>query len=412
MEKRVVVTGIGIISPVGNQLEEFWDSIKSGKSGIDFISGFDTTDFPVKIAAEVKDFDVTQYINKKESKRMDRFCQFALAAAKQAWQDADIQDSLTNEYRGGVIFGSGIGGLTTIENEANRLTEYGPRRVSPFFIPMSIINMASGYIAIDLGLKGYNASVQSACATGNTAIGEAMAKIKAGRADVIVAGGVESTITPLALAGFASMKALYAGDDPVRASIPFDVERSGFVMGEGAAALVLESLDHAQKRGAMIYGEVVGYGSTADAYHITAPSPEAEGAAQAILEAINDAGIIPEQIGYINAHGTSTPLNDKLETLAIKKVFGEYASKVPISSTKSMTGHLLGAAGAVESVVCLMALREGVLPPTIGYQKADPECDLDYIPNESRNVAIDYALTNSLGFGGHNVSLVFKRWEE
>ncbi len=412
MDKRVVVTGMGVISPVGNTLSDFWQSIKNGKSGIGFIESFDITDFPIKVAAEVKDFDSQKYIGRKEAKRMDRFCQFAIASAKDAWKDAGLDDCPPDEYRAGVIFGSGIGGLSTIEKETNRLRDFGPRRVSPFFIPMSIINMAAGYIAIALNLKGHNVSVQTACASGNTAIGEAMCKIKAGVADVVVAGGVEATITPLAVAGFASMKALYAGDDVERASIPFDAERNGFVIGEGGAALVIESLEHAQNRGAKIYGEVIGYGTTADAYHITAPSPEAEGATNSMRLALQSAGIRPEEIGYINAHGTSTALNDRLETIAIKKVFGDKANNIPISSTKSMTGHLLGAAGAAEAIICLHALKEGVLPPTINYKVVDPECDLDYIPGQFRKADIKYALSNSLGFGGHNVTLVFKRWEE
>ncbi|QOR34630.1 beta-ketoacyl-ACP synthase II [Clostridium sp. 'deep sea'] len=411
MKRRVVVTGIGIISPVGNDLKSFWQSISTGKNGMDFIKRFDITDFPVKIAAEVKDFDPTEYMGKKDARRMDRFCQFALAAAKQAWQDCKLCDNPPQADRAGVIFGSGIGGLETIEKQALRLNKFGPKKVSPFFIPMSIINMAAGYIAIALNLKGVNSSVQTACATGSTAIGEAMQKIQNNDVDVIVAGGAEATITPLAIAGFQVMNALNDGDNPDRASIPFDKERSGFVMGEGSAALVLESLEHAQARGAKIYGEVVGYGSTADAYHITAPSPEAEGATNAINLALKSADISAKDIGYINAHGTSTPMNDKLETLAIKKAFGDYAAKVPVSSTKSMTGHLLGAAGAVEAAVCLKALQEGILPPTINYQVSDPECDLDYIANEPRKQQIKYALSNSLGFGGHNVTLVFKRWE-
>ncbi len=412
MNKRVVITGMGAVTPVGNTLTEFWSSLKSGKSGIDYISSFDTEDFPAKIAAEVKDFDVSEYVNKKEGRRLDRFCQLGIAAAMQAWVDSNLEENRPDEYRAGVIFGSGIGGLQTIHREVLKMENSGPQRISPFFIPMSIINMAAGYIALKLNLKGVNYSVQTACATGNTAIGEAFDKIRAGAADVILAGGTEGTVIPIAMAGFASMKAIYMGDDPNRASIPFDLERSGFVFGEGAGALILESLENAQKRGAKIYGEIVGYGSTADAYHITAPSPEAEGATMAMKLALKSAGIGPQAVGYINAHGTSTPLNDKLETLAIKQAFGEHAQNIPISSTKSMTGHLLGAAGAIESIACIMALKEGVLPPTINLQVADPECDLDYIPNQSRACKIDYALNNSLGFGGHNVSLIFKRWVE
>lgn len=412
MKKRVVVTGMGLISPLGNKVDEFWNNIKEGTCGIDFIESFDTTDFKVKIAAEVKEFNAKDYIDKKEAKRMDRYSQFAMAAAKMAYEDSKLDKESLNSERFGVIVGSGIGGLATIESEAKKLHEKGPGRVSPFFIPMSISNMAAGNIAIMLGAKAINTSVVTACATGTNAIGEAFRVLQNDGVDIMIAGGSEATITPLAIAGFTSMTALNSENDPKRASIPFDKDRSGFVMGEGAGILIMETLDHAQKRGAKIYGEIVGYGSTCDAYHITSPAPGGEGGARAMSLAIEDAGINKEELSYINAHGTSTPYNDKFETAAIKSVFGESAKNIPISSTKSMTGHLLGAAGAVEGIVCVKALEEGFIPPTIGYENPDPECDLDYVPNKGRQKELKYALTNSLGFGGHNATLVFKKYEE
>lgn len=410
MKNRVVITGMGVISSLGNNIDEFWGNVKNGKCSIDFIESFDTTDFKVKIAAEVKDFDPTNYIDKKEAKRMDRYSQFALAAAKTAFENSNLNPEEIDGEKFGVIVGSGIGGLATIENEHSKLVEKGPGRVSPFFIPMSISNMAAGNIAIMLGAKAINTSVVTACATGTNAIGEAYKLIKNGETDIMVAGGSEAAITPLAIAGFTSMTALNSSNEPKRASIPFDKERSGFVMGEGAGILVLESLEHATKRNAKIYGEVVGYGSTCDAYHITSPAPEGEGGARAMELAIKDAGINKEEVSYINAHGTSTPYNDKFETQAIKSVFGEFAKSIPVSSTKSMMGHLLGAAGAVEAIVCAKALEEGFIPPTIGYKVADEECDLDYVPNIGRNEEIKYALSNSLGFGGHNATLLIKKW--
>ncbi len=407
MSEKVVVTGIGVISPLGNTKEIFWDNIKNGTCGIDKVTKFDTSKFSVKMAAEVKDFDASNYMDKKKSRRMDPFCQYAIASAKDAWSDASLEEKI-NHRNPSVIIGSGIGGLLTIEKQAQRLHEKGPEWVSPFFIPMSISNMASGYVAIELGLNGHSLSLQTACASGSSAIGEAYKMIRNGDSELVVAGGVEAAITPLAVAGFSSMKALSESTDKDRASIPFDKDRSGFVIGEGAATLVLESYSSAKKRGARIYGEIAGYGSTSDAHHITAPEPNGTYAAKAIQMAMKDNNIRPEEIGYINAHGTSTPLNDKIETEAIKKALGEHARSVAISSTKSMTGHLLGAAGSLEAIICLLALRDNFLPPTINYQNSDPECDLDYIPNKAREAKTNYALSNSFGFGGHNVSLLIK----
>lgn len=409
MNERVVVTGIGVVSPLGNTKEELWKNIISGNCGIDRITKFDVKDYSVKLAAEVKDFDPTKHLNRKESRRMDPFCQYAIVSSNDAWEDAGLGKTV-NHLNPSVIIGSGIGGLSTIEEQAKRLHEKGPAYVSPFFIPMSISNMAAGYVAISLGLNGHSISLQTACASGSSAIGEAFKLISCGESELVVAGGVEAAITPLAVAGFSSMKALSESEDRTRASIPFDLERGGFVIGEGAAVLILESLSVAKKRGATIYGEIVGYGSTSDAYHITAPEPNGTYAAKAIKQAIVEANILPNEIGYINAHGTSTPLNDKIETLAIKKALGDYSKDIPISSTKSMTGHLLGAAGSLEAVFCLFALGKGILPPTINYQKKDPECDLDYIPNQAREAKIKYALSNSFGFGGHNVTLMFKEF--
>lgn len=411
MKERVVVTGMGVVSPLGNQLKDFWEGIKGGRVGIGPITAFDTTDFPVKIAAEVKDFDPTQVIDKKEAKRMDRFSQFAVAAAKEGIQQSGLDLEKLDQDRFGVVLGCGIGGISTIEQEQEKLLEKGPKRVSPFLIPMIISNMAAGNIAIHFGAKGVCTTVVTACASGTNAIGEAFYILQRGGADVILTGGTEASITPLSMAGFTTLTALSTKEDPKRASIPFDQERDGFVMGEGAGILVLETLSHAQRRGAKIYGEVVGYGTTCDAYHITAPAPGGVGGAKAMTLAIREAAIDPSEIAYINAHGTSTPYNDRLETEAIKAVFGEGAYKIPVSSTKSMTGHLLGAAGAIEAIVCIKAMEEGFIPPTVGLQVPDPECDLDYVPNVGRQGEIPYSLSNSLGFGGHNASLVFKRWE-
>lgn len=410
MGKRAVITGMGCVTPVGNDLNTFWENIKNGQCGIDEITRFDTENFEVKLAAEVKDFDPSLYMDKKEARRMDLYSQYAVAASKMAVDDAKLDIESIDKERFGVIVGSGIGGIGTIEKEHEKMLAKGPKRVSPLLIPMIIGNMAAGNIAIQFGAKGICSTVVTACATGSHAIGEAFNTIQRGRADVIIAGGAEASITPLSVAGFMTLQALSTARDKKRASIPFDAERNGFVMGEGAGILILESLDHAIKRGAKIYAEIVGYGATCDAYHITSPDPEGHGAARAMIEAMNEAGVKPEEVAYINAHGTSTPLNDKFETAAIKLAFGEAAKNVAISSTKSMTGHLLGAAGAIEGIVCIKAIEEGFIPPTIGYEKLDPECDLDYVPNAGRKQELNYALSNSLGFGGHNASLLFKKY--
>lgn len=407
---RVVITGIGAITPIGNNIDDLWNSLINGKSGIDRISRFDVSAYPTKLAAEVKDFEPTEYIDKKEAKRMDRFTQFALASAKIALADSGLDLASEDLDRIGVVYGSGIGGIETLENQQNILREKGPGRVSPFFVPMMIADMVAGLISITFGLKGHNETIVNACASSSNAIGDAFKVIERGDADVIVTGGSEAAITPLAIAGFCSMKAMSTNEDPKNACRPFDANRDGFIMGEGSATLVLESLDHALKRGAKIYCEIVGYGATADAYHITAPAPLGEGAARAMKLALKDAGITPDDIDYINAHGTSTEYNDKYETMAIKNVFGEHAYKLKISSTKSMTGHMLGASGAVEAVATILAIKNGIVPPTINYETPDPECDLDYVPNKALKMDINYALSNSFGFGGHNASLVFKKY--
>ncbi|MBU5590952.1 beta-ketoacyl-ACP synthase II [Clostridium sp. MSJ-4] len=412
MKNRVVITGLGAITPLGNSVEKFWNNIMVGCCGIDYIKAFKADNFKVKIAAEVKDYNPEDFIEKKEVKRMDRFCQFSLIAAKEAIKDSNLDISKEDPYKIGVIVGSGIGGFSTIEKEEENLINKGPNRVSPLIIPMIISNMAPGTIAIKNGIKGVCYTVVTACATGTNAIGDAFRLIKDGYQEVVIAGGTEASITPLAMAGFTNLTALSNSTDLNRASIPFDKERNGFVMGEGAGIVVLEELNHALKRGAHIYGEIVGYGSTCDAYHMTSPDPEGEGAMRAMEDAIKEAGINKDEISYINAHGTGTEYNDKFETLAIKRLFGDYAYKIPVSSTKSMTGHLLGAAGAVEAIVSIKALQEGYIPPTIGYKVKDEDCDLDYVPNKGRKADLTYALSNSLGFGGHNASLLIKKWEE
>lgn len=408
---RVVVTGMGVISPVGIGLENFWQSLVEGKSGVGPITHFDASELSTRIAAEVKDFDAKDYIDRKEAKRMDRFTQFAVAAAKMASQDAGLEMEKLNSDRVGVFLGTGIGGIDTFEKQHKVLQDKGPGRVSPFFVPMMIANMAAGHISINLGAKGPNYTVITACASGTNAIGEAFKLLQRGDADVVITGGTEAAITPMSFSGFCSMKALSThNDEPQKASRPFDKNRDGFVMGEGSGILILETLEHAKKRGASIYAEIVGYGATADAYHITAPAPEGEGGARAMSNALKDAGLNPSDIDYINAHGTSTPLNDKFETAAIKKVFGDNAKKVAISSTKSMIGHLLGAAGAVELITSILTINKGIITPTINYEERDPECDLDYVPNEAREANVNYALSNSLGFGGHNATLIVKKF--
>lgn len=412
MKRAVVVTGVGAITPVGNDVDTFWNNIKNGVTGIDFIKGFDASDQKVKVAAEVKDFDPKDYMDRREAKRMDRYCQLAMVAAEEAVKDSKLDLEKINKERFGVLVGSGVGGILTLEGEHKKLLEKGPSRVSPFMIPMLIGNMAAGNIAIKFGAKGPCTTVVTACATGTNAIGDAFRLIEHGYADVVIAGGSEGSITPLTVAGFASLTALSKSEDPKRASIPFDKERDGFVIGEGAGIVVLESLEHAKNRGAKIYAEMKGYSMTCDAYHITSPAPDGEGGARAMKLAIEDAGIKEVDIDYINAHGTSTPYNDKFETAAIKNVFGERAYKIPVSSTKSMTGHLLGAAGAVEAIICIRALQEGFIPPTVGYKVKDEECDLDYVPNVGRKQDITYALSNSLGFGGHNATIIIKKWDD
>ncbi len=407
--ERVVITGMGAITPVGNDVQTFWESLKAGKCGIGPITKFDVSDYKVKLAAEVKDFDVTQYVDKREARRMDVNCHFALAAAQQAVDQAGLKEGNFDPYRTGVIYGSGVGGLAVAEEEVPKLNAKGPGRVSPLCIPEMIANMAAAYISMRFGFKGENFCPVSACATANHSIGEAMRAIRHGYQDIVLCGGTENGIIPIALAGFSNMKALHTGDDPACASIPFDARRSGFVMGEGAGCLVLESLTHAQARGATILAEVAGYGASGDAYHITSPAPEGDAAARAIRGAIEDAGLTPADVDYINAHGTSTPLNEKYETIAIKKAFGDAAYKVKVSSTKSMTGHLLGGAAAVEAIACVMAIREGIIPPTIGYQEPDPECDLDITPNKAVEMPVNVAISNSLGFGGHNACILFKK---
>lgn len=411
-ERRVVITGLGAVTPIGLTADETWRSAKAGVCGIAPITLYDTSEQKVKIAGEVKNFQPEQYIDKREVRKLDRFTQLAIAAADQAFADSGLSMEQENPYRCTISVSSGIGGLGTIATEHARGEQKGFDRVSPYFIPMSIANMGAAHIAIRSGFRGMVTCPVTACAGGTNAIGDAMRLIRGGQADVALCGGAESSITPLGIGGFTSMKALSESSDPNRASIPFDKERDGFVMGEGAAMLVLESLEHAQARGAKIYGEVVGYGATCDAYHITAPDPDGAGAKESMRQAIEDAGIAPEEVGYINAHGTSTPLNDKSETAAVKAVFGEHAKSLMISSTKSMTGHLLGASGAVEALLSVLALKEGFVPPTINYQVPDEECDLDVVPNTGRKADLRYALSNSLGFGGHNASLILKRWEE
>ncbi|MCJ7569188.1 MAG: beta-ketoacyl-ACP synthase II [Anaerolineales bacterium] len=406
--KRVVITGLGCISPLGNDIQSTWNAALAGESGVALITHFDTTDFHTRIAAEVKGFDPVQSIGKRLARRTDRFTQFALEAAAQAIQDSGLSIDDGNRDRIGVIIGSGIGGVGTLINESWKFLDHGPKRVSPHMIPMMLPDSAPGYIAIAHGLRGPNMTVVTACASSANAIGEAAEMIRRGAADAILAGGAEAAIVPVAVAGFNSMKAISARNDaPTEASRPFDLERDGFVMGEGAACLVLESFEIAHARGAKILAEVIGYGATSDAFHITAPAENGAGAEICMRNALTNAGLAPEQIDYINAHGTSTKLNDVGETQAIKATFGEHAYHLAVSSTKSMTGHLLGAAGAMESIFCVLALQHNVLPPTINYHTPDPECDLDYVPNDSRREELTYVMTNSFGFGGHNACLIF-----
>jgi 3-oxoacyl-[acyl-carrier-protein] synthase II len=411
-QHRVAVTGIGVVSPIGIGKDRFWENLIAGRSGVGRITRFDVTGWDTQIAAEVHDFDPLQWMERKEVRRNDRFVQFAYAASRLALDDARFTITRENAPRVGILIGSGIGGAETWEEQHRILIEKGPHRVSPFFIPMIIINMASGVVSILLGARGPNASVVTACATGGNAIGDAARIIQRGEADAMLAGGSEATITPLSLAGFVSMKAMSTRNDaPQRASRPFDANRDGFVMGEGAGVVLLENLEQALRREAHIYGELIGYGMSGDAYHITQPDPDADGAARSIRNALHDAQMQPSEIDYINAHGTSTPYNDRTETLAIKKVFGDHARRLAVSSTKSMTGHLLGAAGGVELVACALALEHQILPPTINYETPDPDCDLDYVPNAARPATVRTAMSNAFGFGGHNAILILRKYE-
>ncbi|MED4602579.1 beta-ketoacyl-ACP synthase II [Paenibacillus validus] len=411
MKQRVVITGLGVMSALGREVETFWSNLLAGKSGVSTIESFDVSEYPTRIAAEIKDFVVEEYVDKKEARRMDRFVQFAVAATLNALKDAqlDVREQ-TDPERVGVYVGSGIGGLSTWEEQHKILLEKGPKRVSPFFIPMMIANMASGQISMITGAKGPNSTAVTACATGTHSIGDAYKTIQHGDADVMICGGAEATISPTGVAGFCALRAMSTrNDEPEKASRPFDTGRDGFVMGEGAGILILESLEHAQKRGARIYGEVIGYGMSGDAYHMTDPDPD--GAARCMVKAVKDADIPFEAIDYINAHGTSTPVGDRSETTAIKKAFGDHAYKLAVSSTKSMTGHLLGAAGGVEALICALALKNSIIPPTINLDNQDPECDLDYVPNTARPADLGIVMSNSFGFGGHNATIILKKYE-
>ena len=409
-KKRVVVTGLGAVTPIGNDVQTTWENAIKGVSGIGPITRVNPDDFPAKVAAELKDFDVEQFMEKKDARKMDRFTQYAVAAALMAVKDADLEITDENADNIGVWIGSGIGGMETFEQQYKILLEKGPRRVSPFFVPMLIPDMATGQVSIALGAKGFNSCTVTACATGTNSIGDAFRVIERGEAKAMVTGGAEAPLTEMSFAGFSANKALSTNPDPKTASRPFDQDRDGFVMGEGAGIIVLEELEHALARGAKIYAEIVGYGSTGDAHHITAPAPNGEGGSRAMKQAVKGSGLTITDIDYINAHGTSTSYNDKFETMAIKEVFGDHAYKVAISSTKSMTGHLLGAAGGVEAILSILAITEGIIPPTINLKTPDPDCDLDYVPNEARKQEINAVLSNSLGFGGHNATIIFKKY--
>ncbi len=411
-DKRIVVTGLGAVTPVGVGKDNYWSALLSGVSGIGRISLFDPEAFDVKIAAEVKDFDVTRWVDRKDARRMDRFVQFGVAAALEAISDANLAITESNAHRVGVLVGSGIGGLSTLEEQIRNLVLHGPSRVSPLLIPMMIADMASGHISILTGAKGPNSTVVTACATGAHALGDSLEILRRGAADVMIAGGTEAAITATGVAGFGNMKAMTSkfNDDPQRASRPFDAERDGFVIGEGAGVLLLETEEHAKARGARIYCELAGYGMSGDAYHMTQPAPGGEGVARAMRAALADAGVSPSEVGYVNAHGTSTPLNDKNESAALKEVFGEHAYKLAVSSTKSMTGHLLGGAGGIEAVAAALALQTGKIPPTMNYENPDPDCDLDYVPNQARDAQVEVAVSNNSGFGGHNAVVVLRRW--
>jgi 3-oxoacyl-[acyl-carrier-protein] synthase II len=411
VKRRVVVTGLGAVTSCGTGVSQLWSSVTAGVSGVKHIRAFDTSRLTSRIAAEIHDFDPTDYMDRKDARRTDRFTQFAIAATRLALEDARMDLDSVDTDRVGVVIGSGIGGMLTMQEQCQKLVLQGPNRVSPFFVPMMIPDMAAGQVAIVFGLRGHNSCTVTACASGTNSIGDALRVIQSGAADSMVAGGAEAAIGELAMAGFCSAKTLSTrNDNPERASRPFDKLRDGFVMAEGAGIVILEELEHARSRGANIYGEIVGYGTTSDAYHITDPAPGGEGAARAIRLALQDAGLEPESVDYINAHGTSTSKNDYIETLAIKQVFGDYAYQIPISSTKSMTGHLLGAAGGVEAVICMKTLETGIICPTINYEVPDPDCDLDYVPNQARRHDVNVVLSNSFGFGGHNAVLVFRKY--
>jgi 3-oxoacyl-[acyl-carrier-protein] synthase II len=411
--RRVVVTGLGALTPIGNTADEFWSALLQGRSGVGPITKFDATDYPTRIAGEIKNFDPLAFVDKKDARRLDPFLQYAMACAVMAVQDSALDTEKVDGSRFGVLIGSGIGGISTLLETHKTLLDKGPDRVSPFFIPMMIINMASGLVSMRFGAKGPNSAVVTACATGNHAIGESFKIIQRDDADVMIAGGSEAIVIPLTIAGFCSMKAMSTrNDEPTKAMRPFDANRDGFVCGEGAGLVILESLDHARARDARIYAEIVGYGQTSDAHHLTAPDPEGDGAARAMAAALRDGGLDVSAVDYINAHGTSTPYNDKFETIAIKRVFGEHARRVAVSSTKSMTGHMLGAAGGVEAIATALALHHGVLPPTINYESPDPDCDLDYVPNQARKQDVEVALSNAFGFGGTNATLAFRTYVE
>jgi 3-oxoacyl-[acyl-carrier-protein] synthase II len=410
-QKRVVITGLGAVSPLGNTVDTMWENIVAGKSGIGLATKVNIDNFQAKVAAEVKDFDPTEYMDKKDARKMDPFTQYAVAASKMAVEDAKLEINEDNAHRVGVWIGSGIGGMSTWEDQHSKFIEKGPKRVSPFFVPMMIPDMAAGQVSIQLGAKGINSCSVTACASGANSIGDAFKAVQRGDVDYIIAGGTEAPITNMSFAGFSSAKALSLNEDPKKASRPFDKERDGFVMGEGSGIMILESLETALERGAHIYGEIVGYGATGDAYHITAPAEHGEGAARAMQMALDDAGLSPNQVDYINAHGTSTALNDKFETEAIKTVLGDHSKHVAVSSTKSMTGHLLGAAGGIEALISIKSITDSIVPATINYENPDPDCDLDYVPNEARKQNVDVVMSNSLGFGGHNVALVFKKYQ-
>ena len=407
----MVVTGLGALTPIGNTTDEFWSGLTEGRSGIGPITRFDSTGYPTRIAGELKGFDELKYVDKKEARRLDPYLKYALACSVMAVEDAGVGTGKVDPTRFGVLIGSGIGGITTLLDGQDTLRLRGPDRTSPFLIPMLIVNMAAGLVSMRFGAKGPNSAVVTACATGNHALGDAMRIIQRGEADVMIAGGAEAIIVPLTMAGFCAMKAMSTrNDEPEKASRPFDLNRDGFVCGEGGGVVILEALEHALRRDARIYAEIIGYGMTADAHHMTAPDPDGDGAARAMQSALDDAGLAASDVGYINAHGTSTQYNDRFETLAIKRVFGDHARRVAVSSTKSMTGHLLGAAGGIEAIATVLALHRGVLPPTINYETPDPECDLDYVPNQARKQDVEFALSNAFGFGGTNATLAFRRY--